>query len=106
MIIKNISEMFRGWVIGHFEPSIFKTSDFEIGVLNHKKDEVWPQHYHKIATEYNILVSGSMSTCGKELTAGDIFIIEPYEVSQPIFHEDCVVVCIKVPSIPGDKYIL
>jgi hypothetical protein len=35
---------------------------------------------------------------------GDIFIIEPLEVAVPTFHEDCKVLCVKVPSLPNDKY--
>ena len=29
----------RGWLVGNFNPSIYKTKDFEIGVLEHKKNE-------------------------------------------------------------------
>jgi len=32
------------------------------------------------------------------LEAGDIFIIEPYEISDPEFLEDCEVVVVKTPS--------
>ena len=35
---------------------------------------------------------------------GDIFILEPKEVADPIFHEDCKIVCVKKPSIIGDKF--
>ena len=98
--------MFRGWVIGDFEPSLLKTQDFEVAILLHKKAEEWPAHYHKIATEYNILLSGTMSVCGKELVEGDTFIIPPNEVAVPVFHEDCRIVCIKVPSLPDDKYLV
>ena len=35
---------------------------------------------------------------------GTIFVLEPNEVADPIFHEDCQVLCVKVPSIKGDKY--
>jgi quercetin dioxygenase-like cupin family protein len=101
---RQLSEMWRGWFIGDFEPSVFKTSDFEIGLLTHTKGETWPKHYHKIATEYNLLVSGSMSICGEEILPGEIFVLEPGEVAEPTFHEDCKIVCIKTPSLPKDKY--
>lgn len=106
MIVRKLCEMVRGWCIGDFEPSIIRTKDFELGILKHKKNEVWPRHYHKIATEYNILLSGSMWVCGEELLSGDIFVIHPNDISEPKFHEDCVIVCIKIPSVPGDKYLL
>jgi quercetin dioxygenase-like cupin family protein len=106
MITGRLEDMFRGWVIGDFEPSLLKTQDFEVAILLHKKAEEWPAHYHKIATEYNILLSGTMSVCGKELVEGDTFTILPNEVAAPIFHEDCRIVCIKVPSLPDDKYLV
>ena len=62
---QNLNEMWRGWFIGNFEPSILKTENFEVGLLSHKKGEIWPQHYHAVATEYNLLVSGSMTICGE-----------------------------------------
>lgn len=105
MKVSKLADTHRGWVLGHFS-DILKTTDFEMGVLVHKKDEKWAAHYHKIATEYNVLVSGKMRVCDTELVSGDIFIIEPNEVADPIFHEDCTIVCVKVPSVPGDKYIL
>lgn len=98
--------MIRGWCIGDFEPSIIRTKDFELGILRHKKNEEWSRHYHKIATEYNILLSGSMRVCDEELSSGDIFVIQPNEIAEPKFHEDCVIVCVKIPSVPGDKYIV
>ena len=98
--------MTRGWFIGNFEPSIYKTTHLEVGILTHRKGEQWAAHYHKLGTEYNVLVSGSMKVCDTELTAGDIFVIEPYEIADPIFHEDCTIVCVKLPGNTGDKYIV
>lgn len=106
MKVGKLSEFYRGWVIGNFEPSLHKTQDFEVGILTHPKGEKWPAHYHKVATEYNILISGTMKLCGVELVPGDTFIIEPLEVADPTFHEDCTIVCIKIPSDTKDKYIL
>lgn len=104
MKIHKIEDFKRGWLIGNFDPSIFKTKDFEVGLLKHNKGEVWPKHYHAIATEYNLLVSGSMIIKKTTIMPGDIFIIDPNEVADPVFLEDCTVLCIKVPSVPGDKY--
>ena len=100
----NLKDMQRGWFIGDFDPSVLKTAAFEVGVLTHKKGERWPVHYHSIASEYNVLLSGSMSTCGERIEAGTIFTIDAGEIADPIFHEDCTILCVKVPSIKGDKY--
>ncbi len=99
-----LEEFWRGWIIGNFEPSLLKTDMFEVGVLTHKKGEVWPKHYHKVGTEFNILLEGKMIIQGQEITKHDVFVFEPNEVADPVFLEDCVVVCIKTPSLPGDKY--
>lgn len=104
MIKRNINDFWRGWFIGDFEPSLLKTKDFEVAVLTHTKGEHWPAHYHAVATEYNLLLSGRMIICGQTIEAGDIFVLEPNEVADPEFLEDCKVVCIKTPSVKGDKY--
>ena len=100
----NVSDFWRGWFIGNFEPSILKTEQFEVGVLTHAKGEVWPEHYHKVGTEYNLLLKGQMIICGETIHEGEIFILKPNEIADPVFLEDCVVLCIKTPSLPGDKY--
>ena len=38
------------------------------------------------------------------LVEGDIFIFSPYEIADPVFLEDCEVLIVKTPSVPGDKY--
>jgi quercetin dioxygenase-like cupin family protein len=96
--------MFRGWFIGDFEPSVYKTKLFEVGKMTHKKDEIKPKHYHKIATEINVMLSGKMILQGNEINIGDIFIFEPGEIADPIFLDDCEILVVKIPSIPGDKY--
>jgi hypothetical protein len=45
-----------------------------------------------------------MKINGVEMTAGDVFVIEPGEIAEPEFLEDCQLVCVKTPSLPGDKY--
>lgn len=106
MIIDKINRMVRGWFIGDFEPSIFRTDQFEVGYLKHQKGEIWPAHYHKESVEINYLVKGSMTIQGNLLSSGDIFILDKDEIADPIFHEDCEIVVIKVPSLPKDKYLI
>jgi hypothetical protein len=40
---------------------------------------------------------------GRELVSGDIFILMPKEIADPIFLEDCEIVCVKAPNITNDK---
>jgi quercetin dioxygenase-like cupin family protein len=106
MNLSKITDYVRGWFIGNFEPSVLKTSAFEVGVLTHKKGEYWAPHYHKHSVEYNVLVSGKMIIQERELNSGDVFVFEKGEIADPIFLEDCTLVVVKIPSIPSDKYNL
>jgi len=98
--------MMGGWFIGNFEPSAYKTDQFEVCYKHHLKGEKWDTHYHKEGTEINYLVNGKMIIQNKELNTGDIFILKPYEIADPIFIEDCTVLIVKTPSVSGDKYII
>lgn len=98
--------MVGGWFVGDFNPTAFKTDKFEVCYKKHPKGEKWPVHYHKIGTEINLLVEGKMRLQNRELVAGDIFILRPYEIADPDFIEDCTVLIIKTPSVPGDKFNL
>lgn len=106
MKVLNIKDMVGGWFIGNFEPSAYKNEMFEVCLKKHPKGDVWDMHYHKVATEINLLVEGSMRFQDRILSAGDIFIVYPWEVSNPEFLADCTVVIVKVPSILNDKYSL
>lgn len=99
-----LKDMKRGWFIGNFEPSVIKTEYFEVSILTHHKDEKWPKHYHKLADEITVLISGHMKMNGTEIFAGDIILIEKNEITVPEFLDDCVIVCVKIPSVIGDKY--
>ena len=104
MRISRIEDMVGGWFVGNFTPAMHRTKDCEVGYKFHPKGDIWAKHYHKIATEITFLIKGSMVIQGKTLTSGDIFIILPNEIADPIFLEDCEVVIVKVPSVIGDKY--
>jgi len=104
MKIDKIKDFQGGWFIGNFEPSIYKTNLFEVCYKQHFKNEKWPKHYHKKATEINYLINGSMTIQGIQLNKGDIFTIYPNEIADPIFLEDCELIVIKMPSIKDDKY--
>jgi quercetin dioxygenase-like cupin family protein len=106
MEISKIEDYIGGWYIGNFNPSCFKTVKFEVGYKIHKKGEKWDTHYHKEATEINFLISGKMTIQGKELNTGDVFVINPEEIADPIFLEDCTLIVVKTPCVIGDKYII
>lgn len=104
MKIFSMKDMIGGWFVGNFEPSAFKTSEFEVCYKVHPKGEIWPTHYHKLATEINYIIRGSMTLNGTLLSQGDVFVIYPHEAVSPEFLEDCELIVVKTPSVVGDKY--
>lgn len=106
MIVQKLADMKGGWFVGDFLPTAYPTKGFEVSFKAHKEGENWPTHYHERATEINLLVRGNMSIQDRSLSAGDIFTLAPYEIADPVFHTDCEVVCVKVPSVPDDKVVV
>jgi hypothetical protein len=98
MKLLDFKDMKGGWFVGNFEPVAYKTKDFEVSYKIHAKNEKWDFHYHTEVTEINLLVQGLMNIQGKTLQSGNIFILEPYEIADPTFLEECHIVCVKVPS--------
>jgi mannose-6-phosphate isomerase-like protein (cupin superfamily) len=98
MIIKRIEDMKHGWFVGGFEPTAYYTKDFEVNYRTHPAGSDWDMHYHTDVTEINLLIRGRMTMQGQELVSGDIFIVGPYEVTDPVFIEDCEIICVKTPS--------
>lgn len=106
MIISNVKSYTNGWFIGNFDPSLLKTEIFEIAHHFYKKGFSGIKHTHKVATEYNYILSGKLIASGKSLKTGDIFVYEPNDISDVIFLEDTNLIIIKTPSIKNDKYEL
>ena len=93
-----------GWFIGNFKPAAHSTEEFEVCYKFHPKGERWPKHYHKVATEVNYLIRGRMKLMKKIFVRGDVFILEPGEVADPVFLADCELIVVKIPSVKNDKY--
>lgn len=102
MKIHKLGDMLNGWFVGNFEPTILKTSNFEVGYRTHAQGLGDP-HYHTVVTEVNLITSGKMKLHDKIMEAGDIFVLEPWEITAPEFLEDTSIVCVKIPSINDKK---
>lgn len=102
MRIFKYHEMLNGWYVGKFAPTAYQTDKFEANYRIHFAGEKWPVHTHSESTEINLLISGKMTFQNQELSAGDIFVVAPWEISNPVFIEDCAIVCIRTPGI-NDK---
>lgn len=105
MKIDRIENMWNGWFVGDFEPNVYRTKDFEVGCRVHLKQEDHDAHYHTEVREINYIVRGKMRIQGEVLGKGDIFILEPYEISDAEFLEETEIVCVKTPSA-NDKVII
>jgi len=95
-----------GYFIGNFEPSAYRTKDFEVAYVKHPKNDTWVKHYHEIITEINFVLSGKVRINETEFEKGDIFVIEPNETVDPLFLEDTELIIAKTPSEPNDKFIV
>jgi len=102
----NYGEMRGGWFIGNFEPTAFKTKNFEVAYVKHKKGQKWDKHFHKVATEITLVINGKIKINDNIYTSGDIFVIYPNEIADPYFLEDSEVVVVKAPSDMHDKYVI
>lgn len=102
----DISQYTRGWLIGDFIPSIEINKEAEIAYLQHEKMSKWDYHYHKESIEINILVKGKEEINGVIYKESDLFIIDKNIIACPVFLDNCDIICIKIPSVTKDKYII
>jgi len=106
MKVDKLKDMFRGWVVGNFDPSLYKTDDVEVAVKNYKKGDYEPKHYHKIATEITIICKGRVLMNNELYEEGDIITIEPNEQTDFRALNDVITTVIKLPCTKGDKYLV
>lgn len=102
----NLDDMVKGWFIGNFDPSLLKTNDVEVAVKRYEKGAREDAHYHKIATEYTVIISGRVRMFGAEYKAGDIVVVEPGDSTDfEVLEDNTVNVVVKIPGANHDKYI-
>lgn len=106
MKIDNLSRMTKGWFIGDFNPTVYKTNDVEVATKYYKAGEYEESHYHKISTEITVIVSGTVRMNDIEYVAGDIIVMEPNDATDFCAITDAVNVVVKLPRANNDKYIL
>jgi mannose-6-phosphate isomerase-like protein (cupin superfamily) len=111
-----MEDMKRGWFVGDFSDSAFRTSEAEVCLALHKKGEKPRAHVHKVAHEITAIIEGKVKIITQEypiptsreyiFEAGDIFVVPPYVSVAPEILEDTKAIVVKVPSVPGDKYFV
>ena len=77
-----LEDMKMGWFIGNFSPTLHATEDVEVAVKEYEAGAYEDWHCHKIATEYTVIVSGSVEMNGIRHAKGDIIIVPPTMLAQ------------------------
>lgn len=101
-----LDEMIKGWFVGNFEPTLLQTNDVEVAVKEYKKGDYESSHYHKIATEITVILSGRVKMNGVEYGKGDIIVMEPGESTDfECLEDETQNVVVKHPGANNDKYV-
>lgn len=106
MSAHNLKDFVRGWFVGDFEPTLVKSKEFEVAIQYYKAGDAEPRHVHKVAREITAIAYGRVVMSGKEFVAGDIVDISPGTPTDFSVLEDAIVVVVKTPSRPSDKYVV
>lgn len=105
MKVFNLNDMTKGWFVGDFDPTVIKTKNCEVSVKRYKKGDVEDKHYHLIADEITVVISGMIRMRGMILGENDIILVERGEATAFECLENAVTVVYKSISIKNDKYI-
>lgn len=100
-----LENMFKGWFVGNFTPTVLSTEACEVALKEYKAGEKEEAHYHKIATEITLIISGKVKMNDKVWTDGDIIRLEPNEITNFEAVTDTLTVVVKTPGAQDDKYI-
>lgn len=100
-----LSEMTKGWFIGDFAPTLFRTQACEVAVKSYRAGDAESAHYHKIATEFTVITQGEVEMNGVRYATGDIIVIEPGDVTDFRAITDVTTTVVKIPGAPNDKYL-
>jgi anti-sigma factor ChrR (cupin superfamily) len=94
-----------GWFVGAFSPVALKTDAAEVALKHYPAGVHDPRHYHKIATEVTVIVSGEAEMNGMRYLAGDIIIIEPGDATDFRTITAVTTAVVKIPGALDDKYM-
>ncbi len=97
--------MIKGWFVGAFSPTVFSTDACEVALKTYKEGEKEAAHFHKVATELTLVVSGKIRMLQKEWGPGDIIVIEPGEACEFEALTDAVNVVVKLTGATNDKFL-
>ena len=104
MKVARLDDMVKGWFVGDFEPTLYRTQDVEVGVKRYRAGDSEPAHFHKIATEISVVVQGEVEINGQCFRAGDIIVMETGDVAVFRAVTEAVTAVVKIPGAINDKY--
>ena len=105
MKVFSLNKMTKGWFVGNFCPTLIQTESVEVAVKEYLAGFSEPWHYHKIATEITVIVSGEVEMNGRRFCKGDIVVIDPGEGTDFRAITETVTTVVKMPGASNDKYI-
>jgi len=100
-----LTDMEKGWFIGDFSPTLLATQDVEVAIKSYKAGEYEAWHFHKIATEFTVIISGLVEMNGVQYSANDIIVIPPGEGTDFRVLQDTITNVVKIPGAKNDKYM-
>jgi hypothetical protein len=99
-----LDDMKGGWFVGSFSPTVYDTTAAEVAVKHYHAGDYEAAHYHRIATEITVVVSGRVEMAGRSWQTGDIIVLEPGEATDFRAVADATTVVVKLPGVTNDKY--
>lgn len=106
MKISKLDDMFRGWFIGNFAPTVIKTTNCEVAIKKYKSGSYEEKHFHKIATEITVIIKGKVKMFGQIFEEGTIIEVEPGDITDFTALTDVETVVVKIPGANNDKYLI
>lgn len=101
-----LSDMTKGWFVGAFTPTAFATDACEVAIKRYKAGDKEEAHFHKVATEVTLIVSGRVRMFGKEWGEGDIIVVAPNDATDFEALTDAINVVVKTPGALNDKFLV
>ena len=101
-----LHDMVKGWFVGGFTPTAHRTDACEVAVKSYRAGDKEAAHYHKIATEITLVLSGRVRMMGREWGEGDIVVLDPGETTDFEALTDAVNIVVKTPGALDDKFFI
>ena len=105
MIKHSLTDFTLGWIVGNFNPSLFKNENMEVGIKRFKAGDTELSHYQLTAHEITVVITGKIRLGNETFVEDDVIEVSPLEIADFESLTDSILVCIKHPSLPSDKVV-